>query len=297
MQQEGQSPEFVLSALLFIIVMTIVSTLISAALSVVLARIAAPTIAIGTGRFSFDGKPGEYAKLHLSGLLLSILTLGFYGPWYYRNVIAYCVSHTEYAGTRGSFAGKPGKYLKYILLGLCLPLFIWFIAIVTVIVGLVASSGGSAVDPSSLTMITFIACLSIFILIAPFLYLTYRWLINITWKNGHITLNARFFPSVFFIIGQFLLCIITLGIYLPAFYVKLWRYFVSKSAYEENGASAQFGFDGKTGKGFALLWGQILLTVITVGIYAPWSAARCTKYFIENTFVETNEITSLIAGS
>ncbi len=297
MQQRGQSPELALSAFLFVIVMAILATVVGAAISMVLARIMAPTVALGSARFSFDGKPGEYAKMNLSGILLSILTLGFYGPWYYRNVIAYCVSHTEYAGTRGKFEGKAGKYLKYILLGLGIPLFIWFIVLSALVAGIMMTSGEAGLDMSSLMMVTLVSYAFLFLLMAPFIYLTYKWFVNISWNNGVISLEARFFPSVFYIIGQILLCFVTFGIYLPAMYVNMWRYFVGKATYEENGAKAEFGFDGKTGKGFALLWGQFLLTIVTVGIYSPWAVARCTRFFVENTFVETNGNDSLVAGS
>ncbi len=297
LQPQEQNPEVILWTFLFVIVMAILVTVVSAALTMVLARIAAPTVALGSARFSFDGKPGEYAKMNLTGILLTLLTFGFYGPWYYRNIIAYCVYHTEYAGTRGGFAGKPGKYLKYILLGLGVPIFIWTIAFGALVVGIMASSGDYNVDMSAILTATLISYVFLFLLMTPFIYLTYKWLINISWKNGAITLNARFFPSVFYIMGQILLCFVTFGIYLPALYVNMWRYLVGKTVYEENGAKAEFGFDGKTGSGFALLWGQFLLILVTVGIYSPWAAARCTRYFIENTFVETNGNDSLIAGS
>ena len=91
----------------------------------------------------------------------------------------------------------------------------------------------------------------------------------------------------FFIIPELLLSIITLFIYWPAAYVKIYRFILEGSSFvdENDVEKGGFGFDGSTGKGFGLLWGQGLLCIITVGIYGPWAIAKIGNWFINNTWV------------
>jgi uncharacterized membrane protein YjgN (DUF898 family) len=73
--------------------------------------------------------------------------------------------------------------------------------------------------------------------------------------------------------------------------ITTWRYFASKTVLiQNNEKTAHFGFEGKTRKGFCLLWGQTLLCIITLGLYLPWAYAKCMNYFINNTYFEENQM-------
>ena len=39
-------------------------------------------------------------------------------------------------------------------------------------------------------------------------------------------------------------------------------------------------FEGKLGEGFLLLWGQCLLSIVTLGIYLPWAIAKTNVWLI-----------------
>jgi uncharacterized membrane protein YjgN (DUF898 family) len=83
---------------------------------------------------------------------------------------------------------------------------------------------------------------------------------------------------------------VTLGIYWPVLTIKTWSYFAGKTVViQNNEQTGNFGFEGKTGEGFCLLWGQTLLCMITIGLYIPWAYAKCTNYFINNTFFEEHQ--------
>ena len=89
------------------------------------------------------------------------------------------------------------------------------------------------------------------------------------------------------LIMQMLLSVITLGIYLPAAYMKVYRYLVGHTEiHVGQKQEGRFGFQAQTGRGFGLLWGQMLLTAVTLGIYTPWAMAKVGKYFLSNTYVE-----------
>lgn len=88
------------------------------------------------------------------------------------------------------------------------------------------------------------------------------------------------------LLGIFL-TVITLGIYLPAAYIKVYRYLVGHTEIQtEQKQEGRLGFRGRSGWGFGLLWGQILLTTVTLGVYAPWALAKVGKWFLSNTYVE-----------
>ena len=55
----------------------------------------APMPAIDKHRVTFTGSGGDYFKLWLSNLLLTIVTLGIYTPWARRRRIQYFFRNTE----------------------------------------------------------------------------------------------------------------------------------------------------------------------------------------------------------
>jgi len=100
--------------------------------------------------------------------------------------------------------------------------------------------------------------------------------------------RTRFWPAFGAIFLQVLLCLVTAGIYLPAAYVKLYRYFVQRTELEREGQPyGKLGFDGKAGQGFLRIWGQALLTLITVGFYYPWAMAKIGRWFAGHTTLDT----------
>ena len=150
------------------------------------------------------------------------------------------------------------------------------------------SASPLAVNPFQAFMLQLLAQLIFWSFIAAYLYLIYRWLFtNLLYGDKSLSWNTYFWPSVSLIWVQMLLSVITLGIYLPAAYIKVYRYLAGRAEIRvERKAEAGFGFRGQTGRGFGLLWGQLLLSAITLGVYAPWALAKVGKYFLSNTYVE-----------
>lgn len=288
---DSASPQFILISFLFAIVMVVAYLAISAAFAIILMRIAAPTFTFKDKAFSFDGQVGALVKLFLGGTALTVITLGFYGPWFVRKYTAYLVAHTEYDGERPQFLGKAGKLLKYGLLALVLPLAA--ILIVFGVIVAVMAAGGNAYGPEyalSMAIATLIIEVVIFFAIIPYEYLAYRWYMNISWKNRLIAWNTEFWSSVGYIAGQLALTIITAGIYWPAFMLRLIRYFAAKTVLTENAKElGRCGLYVPMGRGFFYIWGQTLLTVITLGIYAPWAYANVIRFIVNGFYYETPE--------
>ena len=131
--------------------------------------------------------------------------------------------------------------------------------------------------------------LIIFITI-PFMHVYFSWPINFGWAGFRFRYTAAMSETVFFLLGQFLLTMITLGIYYPAAYVKIFRFLAERTAVENEedpSKTRRVGFDGTAGSGFALIWGQALLSIITIGIYGSWALCRVSAWFAENTYIES----------
>ena len=276
------------ATLFFVLAMEGLLIAIQAAFSVVLMKIAYAATSANGKPFAFTGDIGPYVKINVLGFLLCLVTLGFYIPAFARKVTAYVVEHSVYDGEKARFLSRTGKLFKYYILALLLPV----IAIVVISAIILVNSALVANSPvaDSAGGIILVLYLAIFIAIIPFIYLAYKWMVNIGWKSMTITWDTQFWPSCGFLLGQLLLSIVTLGIYWPAAAISIYRYFAGKTIIGENGSEkSRLGFEGKTGKGFALLWGQTLLTVITCGIYLPWAYANCLRYFVNATVVQEKQ--------
>ncbi len=77
---------------------------------------------------------------------------------------------------------------------------------------------------------------------------------------------------------NFLLSVITLGIYIPWAIVKVARYMAGKTTL----GGAAFSFEGKGGDLFSLYLVNYILTAITAGIYGPIATLRITEYYTKN---------------
>ena len=255
-----------------------------AALLIVIYRRAAPKLSIEGSAFDFDGTPGRYALIIFVGSLLSMVTLGIYVPWFARRVESYIAERTRFRESRLRFLGKPLTLL---------PLFLVVVVVIVaalVAIGFTAAGRGSQGDAPSgggalvTTLVTFVLIL----LIVPILiYVIYQWAVHFRWNDLTLRWRTRFLPSIGFMIGQFVLAMITLGIYWPAACLRLYRYFARRSVLGREGTEVgRFGFDGRIGRGFWFLWGQALLSLLTAGIYLPWGLARAGRWILERTYLE-----------
>ena len=50
--------------------------------------------------------------------------------------------------------------------------------------------------------------------------------------------------------------------------------------------STQIVFNGKAGEYFGIWIVNLLLTLITFGVYSPWAKVRRKKYFYNNTLID-----------
>ncbi len=221
--------------------------------------------------FVFKGKIGSYVGLILGGMALTIITLGIYFGWYYKNIVNYFCKNTEYKGSPFAFHGKPWQLLL---------MFFGIIALS----GLTSFVLVTVLSSSQKTMMEIASSLLIFVMIIPFIYLIYKWIFNITYTDHLVFWKTDFFPSCGVIFREFFLTIITIGIYFPVASLKLISYFASRTIISKNNEEiASFKTEYPLKEGFLLIWGQTLLCIITIGIYLPWAWAKIGKWMAERT--------------
>jgi hypothetical protein len=275
----------------YIVVLLAVSLVyiaVAAVFTIIFLRIFLPKFRAGNKGVEFRGEIGRFLGKVILGLLLSIITVGFYLPWFIRNMAAYLASETRFGGEEPKFLGKPGKLLVYNLLALLLPMLIILGLIVFVVMAGGVYRDGSARNLLLVTIVTFLA---VMIILIPYFYLVYRWYANFSCSNVSLYWKTEFWPSCFFILGQLCLTVVTIGVYWPAATLRLYAYFAERTVLERDGAElGRIAFEGRLGKGFGLFWGQSLLCLVTLGFYIPWGGARMLSWTLENSsYVENAE--------
>lgn len=226
----------------------------------------------------FSGKFSSYFGKVLLGTFLSIITLGVYIAWFTRNIMSFFVDNTTLNGSPLTFKGK-GVVLFVILLLLMIP-----VMILSFVVGLVFALKGVNVGAADAGVATaLIQILSVIIMI-PYMYLVYKWMVDVEYKGYRIRWDTRFWPSCLQILIQIVLTIITLGIYLPMAYLKLYNYFVGKTVAESQPKKLSFGYELDASGDFLFVWGQLLLSIITLGMYYPWAICKIGKRVLSKTY-------------
>ncbi len=237
-------------------------------------------------QFHFQGSIGRFFGLNLLGIFLTGITLGIYGPWYLTRICRYLVGETSYKQQPLEFTGRGGRLFLIFLLTILLPMIP--LVLVQTCLDPTASVYPLALNPFQTFMMQLLVLLIFYSFFAAYLYAIYRWFFtNLHFRGKVLSWNSSFWPSVSLIWVQMLLSVLTLGIYLPAAYIKVYRYLSGHTEVQANQKQdARLGFRGQTGRGFGLLWVQMLLTAVTLGVYAPWAMAKVGRWFLSNTYIE-----------
>jgi len=111
-------------------------------------------------------------------------------------------------------------------------------------------------------------------------------MVNIDYKNYNIQWETKFWNSCGKLALEILLSIITIGIYFPMAMLKLYKYFIERTIAQSGDIKRKFGFDADNINDFLFIWGQILLTIITIGIYSPWSLSKIGTRILNRTYLE-----------
>ena len=221
-----------------------------------------------------DFHVNKYIGIIVSGVVLSIVTIGIYIPWFIKNIHRYFIHGVVYNSHKFAFKGKGGQLFLIMTLTIFIPFLISGIILFSLM--------KSEVD-------LWIYQLILMFCLIPNIYFTYKWIVNIRYKDYVIKWDTKFIPAAGRIAMELILAVITFGIYFPMAYLRLYRYFSSHTLSEVvNGRQFSMGFDGDLVADFLFVWGQILLTVVTFGIYYPWAFSRIAHRIITQTYLSTD---------
>lgn len=238
--------------------------------------------------FLFKGKFGEFFGVFILGLFLSIITIGIYSPWFVKNMYNYFAKNSSYNSNEFEFKGKGGELFLIILFTLIIPMiFIMGGFFIFAFTFAISGVQNSELFKSSISIITMVV---IFILMIPYMYYIYKWMVDVKYKNYTIKWETSFWNSSAKIALEILLSIITIGIYLPLASLKLYQYFAERTVAKSEVNSKKFGYDIEPWHDFLFIWGQVLLTIITLGVYYSWAYCKITNRILSKTYTEEIEI-------
>jgi uncharacterized membrane protein YjgN (DUF898 family) len=123
------------------------------------------------------------------------------------------------------------------------------------------------------------------IVMVPCMYLVLVWIMNFQYKDQFIYLNTLFTESGLIILREVGLTIITLGIYFPLMYLRLYKHFAERTIVAKDRSYKTLGYDLEVNDDFVLIWGQILLCIVTLGLYVPWAFCKVGKRVLSKTYI------------
>lgn len=224
----------------------------------------------------FEGTLGEYLKIALLGFVLSIISLGVYVPWFYKNITDFYTKSTSYKNVKFRFNGSA----LMLLLIIFIPSLI--LGVSNVFMALVIDSNPMMIWGYVLVM---------YLIISVMIYLEYRWFLNLSYDDSKIKM-AMLNPILgsLYIFKEFVLSIFTLGLYIPAAIIHISRFYINRleEIDECNDVLAKFGTDLSIKEDFFYIFAQCLLCIITFGVYLPWTYANITRRIINKTYKINN---------
>ena len=279
----------------------------------------APPMAMGQSggeiRGDFSGTGGELLGQLLVGYLLTLITFGIYMPWFmckFTNFIAQRVTFgpTQKGTISFRFDGQGGQLFVTFLVGYLLTLVTigiympWFICKLTKFFSdntTIATSDGTTYNPrfegsGGDLFVTFLVgylltCITFGIYAPWFMCKLNKWFAERTklTSNGMETGSMDFTGQggallKTFIVG-YLLTIITFGIYMAWFQVKLLKFNADNYKLNVNGQRFGMRFTGEGGELFVIFLVGYLLTIVTLGIYMFWWMAKLIKWQLSNLVV------------
>jgi uncharacterized membrane protein YjgN (DUF898 family) len=229
--------------------------------------------------FKFNGKISEFVLRIMGNGALTVITLGIYYPWFIKNIYRYLLKSLEFNNIRFDFMGQGLRLLGILAATLILPMMIY----------LTCFMAAFKVFHTNLIPMAVLRIV-LYMMLIPGIYFIYKWRVNFSYNNFVIRWNTKALPAIMKIFIEYLLTIITLGIYGPVALAKLYNYFVSQTIISrDDNQIYSMKADLDYWNVWKVTWGQILLTIVTVGIYGAWAFCRIFGLYVNNTSLVTLE--------
>ena len=198
-------------------------------------------------RFQFTGSGGEYFRIWIVNLLLTLITLGIYGAWAKVRRLRYFYGNTTLAGSSFEYHGEPVKILKgrLIAAGLIVPYYL-------------------LQNTYPLWSLLFPAA---FLIALPFIIVqSRRFQMRMTsWRNVRFGFDGTYGRAAKLYLGLGILIPLTLGILFPYVLFAKQRFIIGETRY----GSSRFEFNAEPGRYYAACFAAFGLFLLSlVGLFA-----------------------------
>ncbi len=250
-----------------------------------------PVMKATIGALSYEGDAFEceydtrrYVGLVVGGVALSVLTCGLYLPWFITRLMRFFCEGVSHKFHLMTFRGNGMKLFAITILTLVLPaVAVMMIALHTDLLEptfLFDKMSFSPLLGLGLVLLE-LFCMSLFVV------LFCRWWVDVTYGDKIITTRMPAFPATAFVVWQIVLSVLTAGLYAPMANLRIMQYVAEKSVVVgADGVEKNMGLRLRSWRDWAWMWGQMLLLVVTFGIYLPWYYAKTMNRFGGRLYVE-----------
>lgn len=236
-------------------------------------------------RFEADYDGRKYAALCAEGILLSLVTFGIYTPWFVARLVRYFCRNTFFRFKEFRFRSHGSDLFSYAVLLFVLPDCIPLLVAVFCAGWL---SDYLSTDNLRVMIVLYVALTWLLKSIGTVLII--RWLTNFKYGDRkRIQSVAEAWRGGLFVFGQVVLSALTLGIYYPMALLRVWRYFAGRTVLGGDVVEDRCGFAMNPGEDYLVSLGQMLLCIVTFGIYFPWAYARIVGLLFRHTYVDTEQ--------
>lgn len=245
-------------------------------------RFTAEGLSLGGERLETRYEFRPYLLLCAKGLLFSVITFGIYLPWFIARVVRYFADNTVFRFNQFRFNGNPMTLFGFTAVFVLVPYVLLLALAESVMKQLYAGN-------VSVSVWMLPAAIIFFILLCFYIALSMRWFMDFYYGPKRIATTVRGWRAGWFITGQLFLSIITVGFYAPMTTLRIYRYYVSRIVLGGETVEDRFGFTLDRWHDYGYLLGQMLLALITLGVYMPWAYAKIITRLFTHTFVEPVE--------
>jgi uncharacterized membrane protein YjgN (DUF898 family) len=211
-------------------------------------------VPLATYRFEFTGRAGEYFRIWVVSLCLSVLTLGIYSAWGKVRKKRYLYSHTELDGTGFEFRATPLAILRGR-------------AIALVLLGGFALSG-HVLPIMQLVFVAILLALTPWIVVAASRFNAR----NSAWRNISFGFNGGIGEAARIFLALGALALLTLGLTYPYARMRRAKFIIEYHRFGDT----QFRADLATG-GFILAY--LLAALMIIGIVVLFSVLMIALVF------------------
>jgi uncharacterized membrane protein YjgN (DUF898 family) len=239
-------------------------------------------------QFEYNGSGAELFGIYLKTIFLTIITLGIYRFWGKVEITKFFYASTRVGDHCFAYHATGKEKLIAFIKG------IFFVGLFLFIMFLINVLFTTVLGPIVGSIIVGIVYIATFFIIQPLLIFgSHRfWLSRSSYCNVRFRYQFDLMRFTKIYLKDFLLVLLTLGIYFPWFLNKLFFNLISNTYLGDK----KFSYHGNSKDIFKIYAVGFLLTILTLGIYSFWFRANLTRYICNNTELDNNPIHSEITG-